>query len=487
MASGDPTSAETAFAPVDLAALTKELSPTRRGRDAGERGRPTLTAASDSEENQITAVFDERIHEAARRFGELRTEAQKHWSETQEGGEFSPADVRLATTAAAGRFDTIRQTRREALIAARNERARRRDDLDDFKEANRLQREPSYPSLWAGRLMVALAFGILVLETVLNGTFLGRGAEQGLVGGIAVAVVVSGLNVLPAFFIFGPFFRHMVHVSTGWRVLGAVATVSYAAFIVVLNLGVAHYREVSETLVSDIGFRTVERLRADPFGLSDAQSWLLFGLGCFFSVVAFIDGWKRDDAYPEYGKYHRELVGARERYQDEVESVSEELEEANREALDDVRRVVYRIKKGPQERRRIGKHVEDLIAAFDQYADQLGEVGWQLVQAYRAANQESRSDHGIPVCHRVQWKLTIPQIDRTLLGPAAAEFDPGPIEEAYQEATERINTSYEAVRAALFEPGAVHTGDTRPPPERAAEQPLVPPAISGNDGPQARS
>ena len=469
----EPGSSSVLFDPVDPSRVARDLDPRRRGRDAGERGRPRLDAASDPNEREITGWFDQRIREAAALYAKRREHALEGFHETEVIGGFSPADLRETQSRAEQRFNDLRQTRRSVLHAARIEKDKRLDDLADFKERNRLRREPSYPRQWTRHLMTASVFALGLGETVLNSNFLAEGSETGLLGGFTIAVGVSVINLLPAFFLFGPHSRNLKHVRLGKQASAWVAVAVYAGLLLVLNLGVAHFRELSASLASDIGLRVVERLRDNPFGLSDAESWLLFGLGVFFSVVAFVEGRHHDDAYPDYGKRHREMVDAREKYEDEVEEISAELEEVRTKALDDIKRIVHDRKRSPAERSRIRKRLEDLVAAYDRHAVQIDEVGQNVVHEYRAANQEARSDGGVPRSHETPWRLPVPEVDRSLPDAPAAVPGLDSMDQAYEEAMGRINDRYEEVRVQLFEPEKIRGHRQPVAADIAAEQPQL--------------
>ncbi|MCY4626850.1 MAG: hypothetical protein OXE58_04685 [Acidobacteria bacterium] len=465
-----PHPSDTFFDPVDPAVLSRQLDPRELGRHAGELGRPPLDAANDPEEARITANIEGRIQDAAARFGELRRQAQSDFEQTEEFSRYGPVDIHASRARAEAELDGIRQTRRLALHEASFERTKRKEDLADFRQRNRLRREPSYPTGLKKTFMWALAFGVLGIEALLNGSFLAVGQETGLVGGVSVAVVVALLNVLPAFWLFGPFSRHLHHVNVWWQALALLLVATYGALLLVLNLAVAHYRELSGALAANIESEVVDRMLTDPFGLVDAQSWLLFGMGLFFSLIAFADGYKLDDAYPEYGKRHLAMIQARERYERKVEEVAEEMGQAKSRSLDEIKRIVFDFKRAPAERARIAKRVGELIAAFDHHAESLNEVGQMLVRDYRAANREARPDSGIPACHARPWGLLVPEIDRSLYQNSAPTLESAPMEQAFQQAHEAILGRHEEVCTELFEPGRTRAAG-RPIPAGADADP----------------
>ena len=91
-----------------------------------------------------------------------------------------------------------------------------------------------------------------------------------------------------------------------------LGVLSYVMVALALNLAIAHYRDVAQISSAQADVQAVQAMLSAPFGLRDLQSWLLLGMGAFFSVLACIDGFKFDDPYPGYGRKHRELVACQD-------------------------------------------------------------------------------------------------------------------------------------------------------------------------------
>jgi hypothetical protein len=198
-----------------------------------------------------------------------------------------------------------------------------------------------------------LVAALFVFESFANSVFLARANEGGILGAYTIAFGISFANLVPPLFFFGPFSRNFQHVRPARRVLAGLATCLFLLLALVLNLGVAHYREVAGQLIGDGGVEVVQRMTEAPLSLQEAQSWLLFVIGLIFSFIAFFDGWKLDDAYPGYGKLDRILRKARKDYRRERDEVTEELEEILRQALDQLRQIASVARKQPQEHRRV--------------------------------------------------------------------------------------------------------------------------------------
>ena len=227
--------------------------------------------------------------------------------------------------------------------------------------------------------MVAILF---LVESIANSVFLAEGNELGVVGAYSVAFGISLANMLPPFFAFGPLSRNFVHTNFPRRLLAWISTSAYAAIAFTLNLGVAHYREVSGRLMGDAGVEVVRRMTQNPLGLKDAESWLLLVLGLIFSLIAFFDGYKLDDAYPGYGKLDRLRAKARDAHRDErdeLDEVSGALEAIRDEALEAVKRTADKAREQPRERQRIAVNRRRLIEEFRRYVDDLERSGAELI------------------------------------------------------------------------------------------------------------
>ena len=338
---------------------------------------------------------------------------------------------------------------------------KRMKDLADFRAANRLSRSPDYPDTGGPVLLWGLVAFLFVVESVANSAFLAKGNELGLVGAYTVAFGISLVNLGVPFLFLGPFCRNFVHWKIWRRVAVAFPCAAfYVVFAVTLNLGVAHYREVSGELMGDAGVEVIRRMTEAPFGFQDAQSWLLFLIGILFSLVALADGWKRDDAYPGYGKLDRLERKARDEHLNAKDDAVKELAEIREDALDEIRRIAHDAERRPRERLRVVKDCERLIEDFDGCFDRLQKDGAALIAEYRAANRKARSDGGAPRCHANPWRLSRPRVDNPLGGMRADPLTEKRIREIQdhaQRATDRIYEDCDAVRTRLF-------GSTAPQP-----------------------
>lgn len=439
------------FKDAELDPLRDRLSPVVLGYEAGQQDLPGLEADQDPHEHPIVDAIENLQREAHSSLSDRLHEAHKHFEEIQDSDW--RGDINRAERDAIARLDQVEGMRSLDLHHKRVEAGKRVEDLAKFRAENGLSRSPTYPDVgWSVFLWGLVAF-LFVVESFANSVWLAKGNELGLLGAYTVAFVVSLANLLPPFLFFGPVSRYLRHVSASWRVLAGSCIVVYAGLLFTLNLGVAHYREVSGELIGSAGVEVVGRMTDAPFGLQDAESWLLLLMGIIFSLVALYEGWKRDDAYPGYGKLDRVAQRARDAHLDARNDASEDLAEIREEALDRIKRIAHEAEKRPRERLRVLKDCERWVREFDSHVDRLQQGGAALIEEYREANRKARSDGGVPLVHRTPWRLLRLQVENPL---STADVDPlteariQEIQEHDQQATNRISEHYDAVQTRLL-------------------------------------
>lgn len=405
------------FSPLDPEAIAAELKIDRLARQRGAANEPPSDSSSPDE-------VEIRIAE--------RVEGEKTKAHGLLVDQLRVADERLANLDFEGRFAEIRQAAPAALSEFRAEAATGRDELNSlrrklreheeakeaFKRRHRLTRPPHPPTAGAQALKFGLVAVLLVVETVINGSFLAKGSELGLLGGTTEAFAFSLLNVIGSF-LFGRLGHpQLVHRGVFHKLLGLVSLAAWLAFALVLNLALAHYREVAGQLLAEGGGAVIARLRTDPAGLADVKSWLFFGIGFLFSAVAYIDGFATVDPYPGFGDLQRRLDGAHEAYiarkQDLIDRLLDvrddyiqSLEDANRDLS--IRRAEYD---------QILTTRARLVRLFDQHQSHLQQVLSALSTGYREANRRSRSS---PPPARFQSPPALERIDAAAEAPDVSE------------------------------------------------------------------
>ncbi|WP_348632393.1 hypothetical protein [Mesorhizobium sp. M7A.F.Ca.CA.003.01.2.1] len=131
---------------------------------------------------------------------------------------------------------------------------------------------------------------------------------------------------------------------------------------------------------------------ANPAGLTDIKSWLLFAIGLMFSLFAFIDGWFVLDPYPGYTGVENRLVRRRDDYIDRKKELIEELQDVRDDHNEKVEEIVKQLGSRRREHRAIVDHRSRLLALFAQHQDQLERACNQLLSMYREANIQARTE-----------------------------------------------------------------------------------------------
>ena len=429
--------------------LRAEIEPERLGRQAGERGMPPLEAAEDPGQTEIEEFIEAKKNEAVQLRDAQLEEVDRHLDQLDQA--VLTGDLESSARKAATEFREVEQSELQALKASLHEFERKRRDFFDFKHRGRLDREPDYVSPRTTAILIGLVVLLFVVESGLNGAFLAVGSEGGLVGGWGLALGFSVVNlVLPALF-FGPVSRYVSHISLLLKGVGVLAILGWLGTAFVLNLGLAHFRDASADLSENIGAEALSRFQASPLGLQDAESWLLFVLGFFFSGVAFFDGRKLfGDAYPGYSRKHRKMEDARADHDDLWQDVVDQLRTIREEGLDAIRRTAHQAKSQPVERRRAAESEAKLLAAFDAHVEQLERFGTMLIEEYREANRSVRFDRGNPEAYAAPWTMApaAPHRERRDAG-LAEEVELESLNRQYEAALHRVHEEWEQTQSRL--------------------------------------
>ena len=435
--------------------LRAEIEPERLGRQAGERGMPPLTATDDPGQTEIEEYVEAKKNEAVQVRDAQLEEVDRHLDQLDQA--VLAGDLESSARKAATEFREVEQSELQALKASLHEFERKRRDFFDFKHRNGLDREPDYVSPRTTAILIGLVVLLFVVESGLNGAFLAVGSEGGLVGGWGLALGFSVVNlVLPALF-FGPVSRYVSHISLLLKGVGALGILGWLCTALVLNLGLAHFRDASADLSENIGAEALSRFQASPLGLQDAESWLLFVLGFFFSGVAFFDGRKLfGDAYPGYSRKHRKMEDARADHDDLWQDVVDQLRTIREEGLDAIRRTAHQAKSQPVERRRAAESEAKLLAAFDAHVEQLQRFGTMLIEEYREANRSVRFDRGHPEAHATPWTMAPPAPHRERRDAGLVEeVDLDPLNRQYEAALHRVHEEWEQTQSRLDLEGSI--------------------------------
>lgn len=381
-----------AFPPLEVDQLTRELDLVAKGETAGKRERPASDeTAPDSTELDILTDIERRARKGAEDY-----RSQLTLYEGRIRRALISADQRVMIEAAGQNAiaDYVALTTDDLnhLHNDREELQGRARELRDFKETNGLRRPPRVIET-RDRAMHWLVLAIVVIiESILNGTFFAKGSEAGLIGGVSQALVLSVLNIGGAvlYALFGvPRLRHS---NINWRLVGIFATLAYIAWVLFLNLAIAHFRDLFVQHDGQVAMDALAaRLWTAPFHLMEAQSWLLGILGIGLSIVALIDATGLDDPYPGYGEIGRRHKEAVRVFADHNSRCLGGLQGLRDSAIGEMTAVIEAMRSSEYDLRLAIEGRERLHQNYVSYLDHLAGVHQQLVRRYRETNQAARS------------------------------------------------------------------------------------------------
>jgi hypothetical protein len=377
------------FPALDPQVVARDLGLEKLGRGRGSIGEPPSASATldeiemrivdrvEAERKAAHAILLDQLHTYDERLANLDFE-----------GRFS--EIRQAAPAAVSEFKAEAATGRDELNRLRRALKEHEEEKEAFKREHRLTRAPHPPSAGAQTLKFGFIAILLLVETVLNGTFLAKGSELGLVGGTTEAFAFALLNVLGSF-LFGRIgLPQLVHRGLLHKLIGLFALLAWFVFALALNLALAHYREVSGQLLESGGSAVIARLTEAPLSLTDIKSWLFFGIGFFFSVAALIDGTITVDPYPGFGSVQRRLDTAHTSYIDRKQTLIDGLLDVRDQYIEILEETNRDLSARRAEYDQILTARGRLVRLFDQHQTHLAQVLNALLVIYRDANRRAR-------------------------------------------------------------------------------------------------
>jgi len=202
-----------------------------------------------------------------------------------------------------------------------------RDDYEAMDEMG-VHRASERPGSRVGYVMFVLFF--IIVEALINGSFLAVGIEGGLITGWITALGISFFNVVLLGFMFGGWARRQLNLRRFHRkLLGALALCAVLAVAYSSNLLVAHYRDALGGSDPDnagaAALATWLTNPVNPLKVSGVQSLWLLGIGIAFTIMGLVDGYLFEDPYPGYGRFYIEHTRRQADYQSLYQKSFDEL------------------------------------------------------------------------------------------------------------------------------------------------------------------
>lgn len=378
------------FPILDTEKVSRSLELEERGAANGSNNKPVKSArALDEVEQQIVAkveeekkasyqILEDQFHTFSDRLRNLDFEGQ--FGLIRQANYTSLADFKAEVTVGE---DELHGLRRDLKVAE--------DELNVFKEKHGLQRAAKLTSPAFTFFKWTLILLLLLIETALNGSFLAKGSQQGILGGVTEAFTFALLNIGSALLlaIYGA--RLILHRSWFLKFLGLAGVALYIALAGAINLALAHYREVSADTFTAVGREVMQRILTDPLGLMDLNSWTLLGLGLICSLVAFIDGCTMTDPYLGFAGTQKRVNAARSEYVERKHELIENLKEIRDEHNQKVEEIIRDLSQRRAEFQAIIAHRGRLASLFVEHQNQLERSANSLLTIYREANRQTRT------------------------------------------------------------------------------------------------
>lgn len=266
-----------------------------------------------------------------------------------------------------------------------------KDELNKFKKQNKLTRDADYPeTLWWHYFVL---ISLVVIESVINASFFAEGSRAGLAGGLFIAVMVSGINVVLGYLV-GKYWGKLTwSINKIFKTIGIVGFSTWVFITACFNLTVGHVREsytggeFSEAMTS--GFQA---FKLDWFGIEDFSSWMLVLIGSLFAIVALIDGLKSDDRYPFFGALDRKLRDLQLDQHSLIDELKNMATDETKDYLKEGDRVRKDLNKEAISLRESHDFVKAKVALYPDYCKHYEKCFIDLINTYRNYNMEARID-----------------------------------------------------------------------------------------------
>jgi hypothetical protein len=273
-------------------------------------------------------------------------------------------------------------------------------DLRYFRANNRLQRAAVYRASPHG--LASLLALLMLVESGFNGLLLRKISDEGWIGGIFIALLISAVNLALGIAAGGFGWRLMGHVRLQTKLLGAGVATACLAVAVIWNIYVAHFREVAELAASQYAAGALPQAALDAwrhvrseglFGLHTMYSWALLVLGLGAHLLVSKESWDHlGDRYFDYMKVDRRYQQARDAFADGMVEVEENTRAAMEDTLAALDQAVAESARAAAQARHVNEQ------AHQRHADVLdAEAEWvrqgaALLQAYREENLKVRHE-----------------------------------------------------------------------------------------------
>ena len=429
--------------PLDVEVVREKWQPEEAGRGDGLRGFPSEDATAsggwESDFRQWCVSELRRVHQ------DISDAIESSIRSIRQLDAANGADrVRKIQVECDADLKVAQRTQQNAVHSAASAARDAEERLRGFREAH----QRSY--LPVRRISPLLSWAILlvmfVIESAVNGLMFAGGSDFGIVGGVLRAAMFAAFNIALGAAAGWIAVRQLWHTHVGRRILGGLAT--SAAFIgaLGLNIAIAHFRDASimGLAENEAAQQALARIESAPFHFTDIFSWLLFGMGMAFWLIACVDAFKMDDPYPGYGPVSRASEAALEAYQEAIEGATAELTGIKQRAVDVINRLAEGESHYVSKRQGRQSQIASMRTGYLDHVETVENTFRRFASEYRRANKAARQG-GTPTYFDVvpdrlgALNLDVAELPPPRHGLSAAAVD----------AVLAISTEYERIVLAL--------------------------------------
>lgn len=379
------------FPDVDKDRLVKDLQLVDEGRKRGSADQPE-TVSETLDHIELKTIS--RVEELRRRGLENFETNRRIYSERLNNAVSARILVETEANDSKAKF-TEEVTKWKSLMVTPRERVQETYRWRNrFRELNKLERPAKEVSSWVA--LIGLALIMIVIESTGNAYLFAQKNTLGLLGGLMAAFIVSVANVSLST-LFGMATRYInCHgaLNLHKKVIGLGFFVAWVCFAIGYNLAVAHFRDAVDRIGEwrEAGVFAIQTLQESPISLHTMESYVLFIIGAFISIVSFLKGYNHSDPYPGYAKVAHDVVIAREDYVGYLEESIETLAEHRDNAVNGLRAA------NDEVHRNINDSVDALYGQkalhsnLSPFLEQCNIAANYLLSVYRDANKAARKD-----------------------------------------------------------------------------------------------
>lgn len=318
----------------DEEGMSKQMAIKKRAIDAGQKDLPSRKDEhlDDTQMQLCKNIFEGilRLNEfLAEQLGKAVKSASEKIVHVEDAKRVRAKIDKGLTAAFEDRRNVLKQLRFTDLQTKR--------DLNAFARRNGLLRAAHYKESLL--LPVAILVAMFVGESLINGFVLAQVSDQGVLGGVVIAGMISAFNLGTGILAGLWGWRNLFHIEPVRKVLGGVLTAFFHGLALVGNIFVAHYREAAELMAGNsqasldfgrLGRDAIQHLTiAGPFGMTSLPAWGLLIVGLVIHAWAAKEGFEDlADPYPAYRKHDRAWRAAAAAYEEALEDLRDEARDA---------------------------------------------------------------------------------------------------------------------------------------------------------------